>query len=169
MEYVTLGKIVKTLGLKGEVKVYSCSDFRQDRYYKGAKVFIFDEKTNTRQTVKVSTFRMDGQMDIVSFQNYQNIDLVTPFVNCLIQVEKNVDELPEDTFFHSDLEKCNVLDEKRNLLGKVIKVEQYAAYKTLRVKRENGKDLLIPFLKAFIVNVDINKHEIIIHVWDGLL
>ena len=40
MEYITLGKIVSTFGIKGEVKVYSSSQFSSARYKKGNKVSL---------------------------------------------------------------------------------------------------------------------------------
>ena len=61
MEYITLGKIVKTIGLKGEVKVYSSSDFSYDRYEKGNNVTLFNEKTKERVTCIVKSFRKDKE------------------------------------------------------------------------------------------------------------
>ena len=67
MEYITLGKIVKTIGLKGEVKIYSSSDFSYNRYEKGNNVTLFNEKTKERINCIVKSFRKDKEFDIVSF------------------------------------------------------------------------------------------------------
>ena len=50
MQFLSLGVILKTRGLKGEVKVKSTTDFASTRYKKNAKVFLYDEKSE--QTVE---------------------------------------------------------------------------------------------------------------------
>ena len=57
----------------------------------------------------------------------------------------------------------------KNSIGKVKKVESYASYDTLRIERENNKDVLVPFVKAFIKEVNIEERKITINVIDGLL
>ena len=161
MEYITLGKIVKTIGLKGEVKVYSSSDFSYDRYEKGNNVTLFNEKTKERVTCIVKSFRKDKE--------FPSIEAITPYINNLVQIEKSDAILPKGFYHYSDLKNCDVYDENNNKLGKVKDVEEYASYQTLRIKREGAKDFFVPFVKAFIKKVDIDNKKIIIHVIEGLL
>lgn len=169
MEYVTIGKIVKSFGIKGEVKIYSSSDFRQKRYKRGNIMYVFDEKNNVRQKVEISSFRMDKTMDIVAFKNHDTIESIEPFINCLLQIEKKQNNLPKDFFYHSDLVGCEVYDESNNFLGVVKSIEEYAPYKTLRISRKEKKDLLVPFVKAFIRNVNIESKKIIVSLIEGML
>ena len=94
MEYLTLGKIVKTIGLKGELKVYSSTDFGAKRYLKGNKVFLFNEQTkdiveelvgdiwDEMDTVEEdyivrneNAFLIDGSMNIEDFFNLVDLDI----------------------------------------------------------------------------------------------
>ena len=168
MEFLTLGKIVKTFGIKGEAKIFSSTHFRKQRYKKNNKVFLFDEKTNKRLEVTVKSHRIDGDFDMVSFVEIKDINELLPFVGCLVQVEKDNKLLSKDSYFYSDLIGLDVYDENEILLGKVKKVEEYAAYQTLRVEQNEGKDILIPFVKAFIKDVDLDNKKIIIFHWEGL-
>ena len=168
MEYLTLGKIVKAFGIKGEAKILSCSHFRLERYKKNRKLFLWNEKTNERIQVTVSTFRMEKEFDIVKFKEFSSIEELTPYISYYVQVEKDLSFLEEGEFFYSDLLGLDVSDENGASLGKVSKIEEYASYATLRVKRENKKDILIPFVKAFIAQVDLENKKIIIHHWEGL-
>lgn len=169
MEYITLGKIVKTFGIKGEVKVYSSSHFSSARYKKGNKVTLFNEKTNERLEYTIYSYRKDGNMDIISFEELKNINLVEPYVNYLVQIKKNSATLPRGYYHYSDLKACLVYDETKNIIGKVKEVEEFASYQTLRIERNNQKDILVPFVKAFILSVDLDNHSIIIKIWEGLL
>ncbi len=169
MEYITLGKIVKTIGLRGEVKILSSSDFSMDRYRKNNEIYLFNERTGERKLVHVKNYRKDQQFDIVSFLEFDNIDEVSTFVNALVQITKESATLPNGYYHYSDLVGCNVYDEKHNLLGTIKKVEQFASYQTLRVSRSNAKDFFVPFVKQFIMNVDLENKSITIHVLEGLL
>jgi 16S rRNA processing protein RimM len=40
MELVTIGKILNTVGLRGEVKVFVITDFPSKRFKKGQRVFL---------------------------------------------------------------------------------------------------------------------------------
>ena len=54
-------------------------------------------------------------------------------------------------------------------IGKVKKVEEYSAYATLRVTKEKHKDVLIPFVKSFILDVNLEEKKIIVKYIEGLL
>lgn len=43
-DYLNVGKIVNTQGIKGEVRVISKTDFPEERYQKGATLLLFQEK-----------------------------------------------------------------------------------------------------------------------------
>lgn len=170
MTFVKIGSITKTVGLKGEVRVYSTSDFRYDRFAIGNKVNLVHPTTSDSVKMTVSSHRVDGRFDIVGFKNFQDINLIEKYLGYDILVEKNPEELPEGYYFHDDLLGSEVLDESNEqVIGTVSAVEEYSAYKTLRIKRENNKDVLVPFVPAFIVNVDIQSKKIWIHVLEGLL
>ncbi len=169
MEYLSLGTIVNTWGLKGELKVYSTTDFSKKRYQKGNKVFLFNKKTNERLEVEVIKYRNDKGMDIVAFKDLENINLVEKYIGYEVQVIKDTNDLPNDTYFFSDLKNCEVYDQNNILLGTVKEIETYASYNTLRVSRKDNKDFLVPFVKAFILNVNLDERKITINVIKGLL
>ena len=57
-----------------------------------------------------------------------------------------------------------MLNSNHEILGKVSKVEEFPAQITLRVQRKGKPDFFVPFIKQFIINVDIENKEIIINV-----
>ena len=72
-------------------------------------------------------------------------------------------------YYFSDLINCDVISQNNINIGKVIKVEEYSANQTLRIKLENGKDLLLPFVKAFIKKVDIENKAIYVELIEGMI
>ena len=170
MEYVTVGVIVKVFGLQGEVKILSSSDFRALRYKKGNLVFLFNEKANTRIKTKVLSYHAMGDLDFVAFDGITDATQATALIGIYVQVEKTATPPIKNAYFHADLEQCLVYDEDKHLLGHVVKVEEFSAQRTLRVKHEKKEGtFFVPFIPTFIKHVDIEKKAIVIHVIEGLV
>ena len=167
MDYLTVGRIVKTVGLKGEVKVYPTTHFRGSRFKKSNHVFIF--LNNEYKKLIIRSHRENGNLDIIAFEGLNKIDDVEVYVQKDLFVLKDDSFLANGQYFFVDLENCNVYDEENNYIGKVKKIEEYSSYSTLRISRERNKDVLIPFVKTFIKSVDINEKKIIVKVIEGLL
>ena len=53
MEYLLVGTIVKTVGLKGEVKIYPATHFRDSRFKVGNHVFLLDENGQKYKTLTI--------------------------------------------------------------------------------------------------------------------
>jgi 16S rRNA processing protein RimM len=170
MEYLALGLILKTRGLKGEVKVKSSTDFASLRYKKKNKVYLYNEETQDLKEVHVFSYSSIQGFDYVSFEELRDINLVLPYIHYQIVVKKEEQpKLKKDTYYFSELVGCKVIDQNNNSIGEIIKIEEYSANQTLRIRLENGKDLLLPFVKAFIKKVDIERKEVNCHLIEGMI
>jgi len=168
-EYLLLGYVTDAFSLDGTLKVLSKTDFAAKRYQEGKEVFLYQPNTKQRMTVTVENFRSNGQFDFVKVQGINSKEEALEFKGYEIHALKDYDNMDKDTYYYVDLVGCKVLDEKGNELGIVSQVEEFPAQLTLRVKRKGQEDFFVPFVKAFIRRVDINKKEIEINVIGGLL
>ena len=168
MEYLTVGKIIDSFGLDGCLKIISTSNFSSIRYKKGNKLFLFNEKENTRTELTVNSFRNNGELDFVKFDEITTKEDALDKKGLLIQVIKNSDDLEDGYFYYCDLEGCAVISNNKNL-GTVIKVEEFPAQITLRVKKTDESTFFVPFIKQFIQRVDIENKAIYINVIEGML
>ena len=166
MEYLTLGKIIDTFSLDGSVKVLSSTTNQEIRYKKGNKVFI--SNSGEMKEFTVLSYRKSSNCDIVKFQEITNVEEATLLKGKEILVIKDSNDLKEGYYFYSDLKGCTIIADGKKL-GKVIEVEEFPAQLTLRCKSSDGKSFFIPFVKAFIKSVDINKKEIEINYMEGIL
>lgn len=170
-KYLTVGYIIKTRGLKGVIKVKSTSYFAKARYKKGNKLYLYNEKDNTRIEVTASTYSNEGEFDYVSFEEYKDINLVEKFISYQIQVNRDeIKPLPKNTYYHSDLINLNCYDEDNNLFGVIIKVEEFTAQPSFRIQLTNStKTILIPFVDFYVKKIDLENQKIIFHLIPGLL
>ena len=168
MEYLTVGKIIDSFGLDGCLKIISTSDFSSIRYKKGNKLYLFNEQDNSRVELTVSSYRNNGNLDFVKFDEISTKEDALDKKGLLIQAIKNIDDLKDGYFYYCDLENCKVYSNDQ-YLGTVIKVEEFPAQITLRIKKENGTTFFVPFIKQFIQKVDIENKTININLIEGML
>lgn len=166
-EYLTLGKIIDSFSLDGTLKVYSTTNNGDIRYQKGNKLLL--SKDNENKEITIISYRKNGVFDFVKCEEINNKEEALLYKGYEIKVIKNRTDLPKGSYFYNDLEGCSIFDEQKNLLGKVSRVEEFPAQITLRVSRKDKEDFFVPFIKEFIVSIDIENKCIIIKVIEGLL
>ena len=62
-----------------------------------------------------------------------------------------------------------VREENGTFLGEVTDVIQNTAQDIFEVKKQGGKKVLIPKVDEFVLNIDIEKKEILVRLIDGLM
>ena len=73
MEYVKIGKVVNTFGLKGELKIESMTDFVEERFRKGQQLYI-DSKEGFKE-VSVLRKREHKGFLLVTFKDLEDINI----------------------------------------------------------------------------------------------
>jgi len=168
MEFLTVGQVVRTIGLKGEVKIYPSTHFRDTRFKKGARVFLLNEQNQIERELTIKMHRVNGDCDNVIFEEIGSIEEAEKINKKYLFVEKNPEFLGKNEYFYSDLIGMKVDFDNGKSIGVVKAIEEYNSYATLRVKT-SGKDVLIPFVKAFILSVSLDEKQIIVKFIEGLL
>ena len=169
MEYLLVGTIIDSFSLDGTIKIVSSTDRPEQRFKEGAKLFLFNKLTKEYSEITVEKSRLSGDLLFVKFEEYNTPEEVKAIKGFEIHTIKDRKDLEVGYYYFSDLVGCKVIDESKNLLGIVSKVEEFPAQLTLRVKRDNGPDFFVPFVKAFIKDVNIENKEIMINVIGGML
>ena len=166
MEYVLIGKILNTFGIKGELKVASYTDFDDERFKKNTKVYVGDKYLE----FTVKSYRNHKGFILLTFKDYEDINLVEKYKNCLIyKSSKDIKPLKKGEYYFSDLKDLDVYVNDK-LVGKVLKVEEGIKHNNLRViKNDDNKEYLVPFIPVFILNVDLDNKRIDVLEMEGLL
>ena len=157
-----VGKIVATHGIKGEVKVKSESDFH--RFNIGNIVYI--EKDNEKIPININSHRVHKNLDLITFNDIKDINLVLTYVGCNIYTPHNREELNEGEYYIEDLVGLKAISTEGITIGIVHDMREVPQGYILEVKT-NEKIVLIPFVDEFIK--EIKKDEIIIELIEGLI
>ena len=163
MAKIKIGKIVNTVGLKGEVKVYNYSD-SIEIYETIESIYVEDRLTvieNVRAQKNMVILKLEGADDRNAAEALRGKELYI--------TEDDLPELPEGQYYVRDLIGMSVTEEDGNLLGHVTDVLQNTAQDIFEVESENGKKLLIPKVDQFVLDIDAEKREITVRLIEGML
>ncbi len=167
MNFIKIGALIKPFGLKGEMKVYNMSDFPEKRFKAGNTVYL--NINNEMIAFIIESFRMHQEFPLLSFKNYQDINLIEKYNKAEIYMKKDeLHHLNKGEYYIFELRGLNVVDQDNQLIGIVKDVEITGAHSVLRIKTD-GKDVLVPYVPNFILDVDLKEKRITIKVIEGLL
>lgn len=85
----------------------------------------------------------------------------------LFIAQEDLPELEEGQYYYHELMHCTVFNEEKENLGEVVDILETGANLVLRVKSKENS-FLLPFVPAFIVDVNKEAHEITIREMEGL-
>ena len=148
MEFIRIGKIVNTHGIKGELRILS--DFRhKDKVFKvGMKFYVGKEK----EEFIVNSYRFHKIFDMVTFKGFNNINEVLYLKGRPVYINKEDLVLDNGEVYIEDLIGYDVIIGEK-VLGKVTGVMYNSkANDILKVG-----DTLVPYVKDLIIKIEDNK------------
>ena len=163
MEKYKIGKIVNAVGLKGEVKVYNYSDYKE-RFEEIDTVFVEDKKyiiLNTRYMKDVAILKLQGVEDRNGAEALKNKDLYI--------TEEMLRTLPEDTYYIKDLIGIKVIDSNDQYVGIISDVLKNNAQDLYEIELENKKKFLLPAVEEFVLNINMDEKTMKVKLIEGLL
>ncbi len=166
MEYIKIGVIANTHGLKGTLKVKSFTDFKEMRYKKGNTLYINFKGEYIKVTVK--KYKTVKTLEYIDFDELTHINQVEKYKGSdLLMTSDQLHELETDEFYFDELIGMEV--HTSTFIGFVKEVRELPRNEMLVIKREGKKQALVPFIKEFIKEVDKENNTIYIHEMEGLL
>ncbi len=168
-QWLNVGKIVNTHGVRGEVRVISRTDFPEERYAEGNKLFLFKENKEPIQLV-VRSHRKHKQFDLLTFEGLHSLNEVEHMKEGILKIkEEQLGTLEADEFYYRDIIGLEVHSDEGEYLGKVKEILSPGANDVWVVQQASGgKDLLLPYISQVVKSVDLSKGEVIVHLMEGL-
>jgi 16S rRNA processing protein RimM len=176
-ELIFIGKITKSVGLKGYVKVISLTDFNK-RFLSLDTVYIFEDKCNTlirNRASETLEFKIEDIVFLndhirVKFENYNSKNEADELKECFLAIDESEKvELSKDEYYFFDLINLKVYSNKIEI-GVVTEIENYGGDNLLSVELiENKRKILIPLRTQFIKKIDIKNNTIDVALIDGFI
>ena len=165
MNLIRVGVIVNTFGIKGEVKVKIVTDFPEERFASGQTLII--KEKNDLNELKIFSCRFHKNNALIMFEGFQDINLIEKYKGLELFIDRDASKPLDEGYYHDELLNLAVYQQDI-LIGTVIKVEAYPAHSILRIKTDT-KEILVPFVDAFIKHVDLKNKRIDVVLIEGML
>lgn len=167
MQYLEIGQIVNTFGIKGMVKIVPFTD-NIERFDELKKVYIVNKKS--RKEYEVEEVKYHKNMVLMKFKGIERVEEAENLRNCYLEIDrKDAKQLEEDTYYIVDLIGLDVYTDEGKNLGKLDDVFNTGSNDIYVVKDELGKQILLPAIKEVIKNVDLENKKITVHLLEGLV
>lgn len=164
MDYIKVGKIVNTHGIKGYVKCIPMTDDLER--FRGLK-YVYTEKDDTKRTID-DVWDQKG-MVYLKLKGIDDMGTAEKFKDTYISILKDqLRQLPEDSYYLFDLEGMDVYSSEGDHMGKISQIYQTAANDVYEVK-DKKRTFLIPAIKDVVKSVNIQEKKMVIDVIEGLL
>ena len=164
--YLRVGVISSTHGIKGEVKVFPTTD-DVNRFKELKQVFLDTGKELL--PMEIEGVKFFKQMAILKFKGIDDINDVEKYRGKDLLVDReNAVKLEEGEYFIFDLIHSEVITDEGEKLGSLAEIISTGANDVYVVKTEDGKELLIPSIKECILDVDVDHKKITVHLLNGL-
>ena len=150
MDYVYIGKIVDTHGIKGELRIRSNFDKKDIVFKPGFTLYVGEGYV----AEEIVTYRHHKEFEMVTFRGYDNINQVLNYLKMNVYVRRSDLELSKDDYILDDLIELSV-EENGEMLGKVEEIVYNGINILLSVVGE--KSFYIPIAGNFIKKVDLEK------------
>ena len=171
---VVVGRIGRPHGVKGAATIEVRTDEPDKRFAAGARLL-----TDSGLDLTVASATWHSGRLLVTFEGFEDRSAVEQLRNVLVSVDRPADERPEDPeeFYDSDLEGCEVVvnggdsdgDPGGGVIGVVREVSHLSGQDLLVVVTPDEREVLVPFVSAFVPQIDVSAKRIVITPPEGLL
>jgi 16S rRNA processing protein RimM len=166
LEYLSIGQIVNTQGVRGEVKVYPLTD-DASRFDKLKEVYVESKGEMIKYQVESSKHLKNTV--ILKLKGVDTMNDAEKLRELYLKVGRwDAVRLPKDAFFICDIVDSEVYDIHGELLGKLYDVLQTGANDVYVVKTDS-RDILIPALKSVVKEINLQAKKIIVDLPEGLI
>ena len=166
-DLLKVGVITTTHGVRGEVKVFPTTD-DAERFLDIEYVLLDTGKELRRlniQNVKffknLAILKFEGVDNINDIEMYKGRDLWIP--------REEAQELGEDEYYVADLIGMDVLLENGEKCGVLRDVMETGANDVYIVDRVDGEEVLLPAIHDCVLDVDVEKNTMTVHLMKGLV
>ena len=164
-EYLEVGQIVGTHGVRGEVRVNPWCD--SPEFIKQFKTLYYDK--NGQSSVKVVVCRPHGNVALLKLDGVETVEAAAAMRNKVLFMKRSDAKIAEGSYFIAELCDCTVIDadDTDKVYGILTDVSETGANDVWHITND-GKEYLIPAIPDVVDSVDVKQGIIKIRPLKGI-
>lgn len=164
---LVVGRIGRAHGLRGEVTIEVRTDNPEERFAVG-NILITDP--SELGPLEIESLRNHNGTFLLSFKGRQDRNQAESLRNTILLADVEINNHESNDDFHiSQIIGLSVKNISGLILGTVKDVLELPSQDTLVIEATNGQEFLLPFVKKHVPTVNLEKKEIIIDNYEGLI
>ena len=166
-QLLQVGVISSTHGIRGEVKVFPTTD--DPNRFKKLKQVILDTGREQKD-LEIEGVKFFKQFVILKFKGIDNINDIEMYKQRELWIPREEgQDLEEDEYYIADLIGMKVVLEDGSSFGTLTDVMETGANDVYVVENGEGEEILLPAIRECILDVDVEKNVMTIHLMKGLI
>lgn len=164
MEYIKIGKIRTTHGIKGELKVFPLVEDLD--IFQNIKDFYLGKN---KDRVEIKSAREHKDVLIIKFNEFDNINDVISYAGDYLYMNiEDKSELSEDEYFIEDLIGLRVINLDMETIGEISEILKGPANDVYVIK-DGSKEYMVPGVSQFVKEINLSEKYIKIDPIDGMI
>jgi len=167
LEYITVGKLNKSFGTKGQIRVVPEKAFKSD--LENSEIWFVETAGNMIPYFVESI--NESVHFLVKFEDIDSPEMAKKITGCTLKLRKR-DVSYKDDIEVSDLEKLvgfTIKTKEEKTIGKIYDIEEYPQQLMAIVMDASDNQLLIPLAADFMVDLDASSSLLVMDLPDGLV
>jgi 16S rRNA processing protein RimM len=166
MDFLEIGKIVKSHGLNGSVKVLSF--LQSTDLLESLKEIFISQGKSTPALFKFKSFRIKGKCFYMELGGISSIDQAEDLIGCPVLVPADkLAPLPEGEYYWRELIGLDVITEEGFTVGKVERIFPTGS-NDVYVCSGGGREILLPAIDDVVRQIDLKKGMMVVRLPEGL-
>ena len=166
-DFLKVGVITTTHGVRGEVKVYPTTD-TPERFLDLEYVLL--DTGRERRQLEIERVKFFKNLAILKFKGIDNINDIEKYKGKELRIPREEgQELDEDEYYIADLIGMDVVLEDGSAFGTLKDVLETGANDVYIIKTTEGKEVLLPAIGDCILDVDLDANQMTVHLMKGLV
>lgn len=171
-EWVLVARLVRPQGRRGEVVADILTDF-PEKFAERPRLFLLDpDRAPSPRQLHVENFWPHQGRMVFKFEGIDSIEAAEALRDAALALPRSERaSLEQDAVYISDLVGCKVFDQTtQQWIGSIVDVDRESTSTALLVvQSESSREILVPFVKAFLGSIDLPAKEIRMTLPQGLL
>lgn len=164
-EYLAVGFLRRPHGVHGEMIMDVHTDF-PERLQGGVTVYVGDE----HKPLLIADRRPYSSGMLVHFRGIRTPEAAGLYRNTWVYVlTADRPPLPEGEYYHHQLLGLSVITDDGRELGLLTDIIETRANDVYVVKDRDGGEILLPAIASVVLEVDIERRQMQVHILDGLI
>jgi len=161
MDWIPVGKVTRTHGLKGELKFFPTD--QGDLAVQNDQKILLGEAT-----FKIKSVRGANSPFIIKFEGVDSIESAQSLAGQEVLVAReDFESLPEGEYYRFEIEGLKVFDDTGKYYGVIEDIIETGS-NDVYVVRENDKEWLVPMIDSVVQSIDLEQGKLIFHCVEGL-